>query len=368
MSRFASARQALAGANAHHLPALEKLEKAHKNTPTLKQLREHPILGWNATARRLNYPFSLDDDWWERSSTGPNTYDRPWIDPCSTTTCLQETEMVLRECDEFGDDYFDRNDDVLSRVSDLSWCYDDDGTWESEASCATVITDYLSNNDSCVTAWMCYMNCHAECLCGDAVCGSFDTSVCAVSPAPSVTFAPTLPYYVSTFAELEAAVSAGGAYDVVADIAFDYELMIKRDLNLTSSTGATLSGGGATRLFKVSERRVWKTDVRIHVVFHQLTLRDGSAQYVRPCRCASLSVSSSPSPPSPLPTHKHTHTHTLSPSLRFGTGWSRGWWWGCRCLVRDSPVPLVCLHRKQSWQSRWWCCFGHRGYDYQQLS
>ena len=221
--------------------------------------------------------------------------------------------MVLRECDEFGDDYFDRNDDVLSsRVSDLSWCYDDDGTWESEASCATVITDYLSNNDSCVTAWMCYMNCHAECLCGDAVCGSFDTSVCAFSPAPSVTFAPTLPYYVSTFAELEAAVSAGGAYDVVADIAFDYELMIKRDLNLTSSTGATLSGGGATRLFKVSERRVWNTKVQIQVVFHQLTLRDGSAQYVRPCRCASLRLIFPLSPLHPPFQHTHTHTHTLT--------------------------------------------------------
>ena len=164
--RFASARQALGGANPHHLPALEKLEKAHKNTPTLKQLREHPTLGRNATARRLNHVFS---EW--------NGYDRPWLDACSTTTCLQETEMVVRECDEFDDDdYLDRNDDVSI---DSSWCYDDDGTFESEDGCENVIENYLSSDDSCVNAWMCYMNCHRECLCGDAACGSFDTSVCA---------------------------------------------------------------------------------------------------------------------------------------------------------------------------------------------
>ena len=185
MSRFASARQALAGANAHHLPALEKLEKAHKNTPTLKQLREHPTLGRNATARRLNHVFS---EW--------NGYDRPWLDACSTTTCLPETAMVVRECDEFDDDYLDRNDDVSI---DSSWCYDDDGTFESEDGCENVIENYLSSDDSCVTAWMCYMNCHAECLCGDAACGSFDASVCgtaspSVSPAPTTTFAPTTPY------------------------------------------------------------------------------------------------------------------------------------------------------------------------------
>ena len=35
--------------------------------------------------------------------------------------------MVVRECDEFDDDYLDRNDDVSI---DSSWCYDDDGTFE----------------------------------------------------------------------------------------------------------------------------------------------------------------------------------------------------------------------------------------------
>ena len=66
---------------------------------TLKQLREHPILGRNATARRLNHVFNPG---WIT-----NGYDRPWLDACSTTTCLQQTEMVVRECDEFDDDYLE---------------------------------------------------------------------------------------------------------------------------------------------------------------------------------------------------------------------------------------------------------------------
>ena len=74
---------------------------------------------------------------------------------------------------------------------------------------------------------------------------------------------------ITTFAELEAAVGAGGAHEVEGHIVFERQLTIggNTTLNLTSSTGATLSGGGATRLFRVGGDAV--------VAFHQLTLRDG---------------------------------------------------------------------------------------------
>ena len=74
---------------------------------------------------------------------------------------------------------------------------------------------------------------------------------------------------ITTFAELEAAVGAGGAYEVEGHIVFERGLTINGSttLNLTSSTGATLSGGGATKLFRMYDDAV--------VAFHRLTLRDG---------------------------------------------------------------------------------------------
>ena len=114
---------------------------------------------------------------------------------------------------------------------------------------------------------------------------------------------PTLAPVITTFAELEAAVGAGGAYEVGGHIVFERGLTINGSttLNLTSSTGATLSGGGAMSLFRVEDDAV--------AAFHRLTLRDGKSWVRR-----------APPPHVPPPRTPLRHSHILRrrpPALRY---------------------------------------------------
>ena len=72
--------------------------------------------------------------------------------------------------------------------------------------------------------------------------------------APSVTPAPTPEVFVGTFPRLQTAVQVDGAVvQVVRDIVFSSEIVIDGRVDIYSDNGAVLSGGGASRLFVLTD-------------------------------------------------------------------------------------------------------------------
>ena len=88
------------------------------------------------------------------------------------------------------------------------------------------------------------------------------------------TFCGALSVQVSTFASLTAAIDGGtyDAIDVIGDVAFSSTITISgRNIAISSSTGAQLSGSGSRRLFQILSGSM--------VNFTGLTMTEGYVSY-----------------------------------------------------------------------------------------